>query len=131
MTAPRKRPPAATPLKGVTVVSQRSGPLPSPDEMHGYSQIDPSFPDRIFGLTEKEQENERARDRALLDYHNRKENHDFYLDLTALIVCTVLCLVLIGAAIFMFCSDRITAGACFLGLSFISVPKFFLGRFRK
>lgn len=31
------------------------GPLPSPSSLKGYGEIDPSFPDRIFKLTENDQ----------------------------------------------------------------------------
>lgn len=31
------------------------GPLPPPSSLKGYGEIDPSFPDRIFKLTEKDQ----------------------------------------------------------------------------
>lgn len=35
-------------------VTQFSGPMPPPHLIAGYGEIDPSFPERLFGLTERE-----------------------------------------------------------------------------
>ncbi len=45
--------------EGELAVFQRdihSGPLPHPEILKGYQQIDPSFPERIMAMAEREQE---------------------------------------------------------------------------
>lgn len=46
-----------------------AGPLPHPDILKGYEEVDESFPDRIFKLTEKDQEH-----RSGLENYVVKEN---------------------------------------------------------
>lgn len=112
----------------MAIALQQSGPLPSASEMYGYSQIDPSFPDRIFRLAEKEQENNAHQKNELIAYHNRKELHDYNLDRLALSVCFILCLVFIAASVYLFAKGVPVGGAFFLCASVFSFPKFFWAR---
>lgn len=45
------------PKQNVFIQKSYQGLLPSPEMMHGYSQLDPSFPDRIIKLAEEEAKN--------------------------------------------------------------------------
>jgi uncharacterized membrane protein len=39
----------------LTQISVRTAPIPPPEELEGYKKIDPSFPERIIRMAEKEQ----------------------------------------------------------------------------
>ena len=42
-------------IKSIEIAKLSIGPIPPPEILKGYKEIDPSFPERIFKMAEKEQ----------------------------------------------------------------------------
>lgn len=58
------------PLQGMVSISTMrsfSGPLPAPEDLQGFKDVDPSFPDRIVKHFEKEQIHRHEREKKLVD----------------------------------------------------------------
>lgn len=58
--------PQANVMRGVRVTNQYIGPLPSPEDMQGFGNIDTSFPERIMQEFEKNSEHTRQQEQIAL-----------------------------------------------------------------
>lgn len=71
-----------------------SGPLPHPDVLKGYQQIDSSFPDRIFKLTERDQEHRIELEKYAIQENykanKRGTNSAFIIAIVSIIVGAIL-----------------------------------------
>lgn len=104
----------------------RSGPIPTPEEMQGYKQIRDNLPDRIMTMAEKEQDNSFTLRNKIIEGRVEIQRKDAVYDMVALCFCSVLCLIFILAALFLFYNDKNGAAAFFCFSAFVTLPKTYL-----
>lgn len=63
-----------------------TGPLPHPDILKGYEEVDESFPDRIFKLTEKDQEHRSDLENYVVRENFKLNNLGMWFALTIVIL---------------------------------------------
>ncbi|MDY3006275.1 DUF2335 domain-containing protein [Anaerococcus porci] len=80
-----------------------AGPLPHPDILKGYGNIDSSFPDRILKLAEKDQEHSISMEQYAIEENFKANKRGTY---AGLIVCVLA--IFIGA--FLIYNDKSVAG---------------------
>lgn len=73
-----KNPKHNLPPKQITVAQHYQGVIPPPEMMEHFAEIDPSFPDRILRMAEKEGDARRSRERSII-------TKSFILDILGLI----------------------------------------------
>lgn len=104
----------------------RSGPIPTPEEMKGYAEVDSSLPNRIMRMAEEEQKHQYELRRSIIDKRDIISNRDYDYDIRALKYCTFLCLLFMILAAVLFYLDK-TGAAVFFGVTaFITLPKMYL-----
>ncbi len=81
-----------------------SGPIPPPATLEGYGKIDPTFPDRIISMAEKEQNHQHQMETKMRD-------NDYTLSRRGQNFAMILTLLLTGAAVFsMYVGSNIGGG---------------------
>jgi uncharacterized membrane protein len=56
-------------------VATFSGPIPAPEDLARYGQLDPSFPERIFTMAERNQEHRLAMESKILAMESAQNSH--------------------------------------------------------
>lgn len=109
-------------------VVAHSGPLPSPDSLHGYGQVNNSFPERIFAMTEVTMAHQRKLDFETLEaqkqervmyYETVRENNrgSFEIQKLAIIVTLIMTMsaaFIVAIAAFFEITWLISAGGAML-----------------
>lgn len=80
-----------------------AGPLPHPDILKGYEEVDESFPDRIFRLTEKDQEHRSGLENYVVRENFKLNNLGMRFALTIVILSML-------AGTFLLYNDKDVAG---------------------
>lgn len=94
----------------------RQAPLPTPQEMAGYKEVDPDLPARITGMAERALEVRSEDQRAFRRTESRRPLYAF---------CAVLAVVVGGTLIGVFGEPR--AGAWVIGTTVVGLAAVFLG----
>lgn len=89
--------------KLLTMHKGYQGPIPSPEFMQNYAQIDPSFPDRIFKLTEDN-----------LNHQYTHQNKMDVLQFCGWASATIITLTAMGLGTYLLMNDKDLAGFSFL-----------------
>lgn len=85
---------------------QTSGPLPSPRIMKGYSELDPSLPDRIVTMAEKQLDHEIDMDRRNADMRHEAMEKGFSSAHRGQWIGAFLGLSLIGSSVWLAMNDH-------------------------
>ena len=98
-----------------------AGPIPPPELMDGYAQVDPSFPDRILRLTEEN-----------LKHQYSHQNKMDILQFCGWGSATAITLTAMGLGTYLLMNDKNVAGFCFLiGSALPSIVVFFANKSKK
>lgn len=89
--------------KLLTMHKGYQGPIPSPEFMESYAKIDPSFPDRIFKLTENN-----------LNHQYTHQNKMDVLQFCGWASATIITLTAMGLGTYLLMNDKDLAGFSFL-----------------
>lgn len=89
--------------KLLTMHKGYQGPIPSPEFMQSYAKIDPSFPDRIFKLTEDN-----------LNHQYTHQNKMDVLQFCGWASATIITLTAMGLGTYLLMNDKDLAGFSFL-----------------
>ncbi|QCD52831.1 hypothetical protein [Campylobacter sp. RM16192] len=97
------------------------GPIPSPEFMQSYAEIDPSFPDRIFKLTEDN-----------MQHQYRHQNKMDVLQFLGWFSATTITLTAMGLGAYLLMNDKDLAGFSFLvGSALPSLVIYFTNKTRQ
>lgn len=106
--------------------------LPSAKELLYYQKLDPSFPERIMALAEKEQKDYCALRAKSLENLQKRQARRYARQRLQLILCFVLSLVFAFVSALFFCQECLPAGMLFAAGAILAVPGHFMGaRFKK
>ena len=96
-----------------------SGPIPPPDLLRHYSEIDPTFPDRIIKLAESEQQFRQSEDSKNNKTERAVLRSDAIIRFFIPIMASVVCLAIIALGGYAF-YNKLEWGGAIVSVSFIA-----------
>lgn len=84
------------------------GPLPHPDVLKGYAEVDPSFPDRVIGMAENQSLHRQNLENKVIDANIKNERRG---SIFAFIICLVIS---VGALVLLYNGKSLTGMAALI-----------------
>lgn len=107
----------------ITVRNTHIGPLPSPDSLEKYKNVDPSLPATIVGMAKQEQDYSHGRDNKIIEY-------EFQLKRRGQLFAFLISIFVTGGGLSAILLGHEISGSIFGGLGLTGLVALFLGNLR-
>ncbi|MEM8836077.1 MAG: DUF2335 domain-containing protein [Planctomycetota bacterium] len=108
-------------------IAQWRAPLPPPDVLRAFGEVDASFPERILAMTEREQAHRHRSEFELLDAKKQSSEREHARLSRGQVLAFVLALTLIAAGVWLTLGGHAVVGGTIFGTTIVSLVAAFLG----
>lgn len=109
-----------------------SGPIPDPEYLKAYAEIDPSIADRIVAMAEKEQAHRHALENQQVDLHKAEQLYHFKEGRLGQVLALLVTILFVGATVFLAYNGKGTVAAVLGSATMLGLVSVFIaGRYKR